>query len=703
MATVSFQLATVQPPLDQGSAQTSVPPAPQANMAQPQVASVQQDAVTLVGRTAEIQSNQDAAGGGSAAAGAYFNAERQSFRAANGSVQNQAVQTTPVRIKDETTLKNAQGSAESPDSLQNQNQPNNSGPAALSTTNTEIASAAAGGAASATGYSNAAASTPQQQLQELDQTLQEIGINPQSIALFNRMAMLLYANDPAALKVLVQALQSVSPQSLLSNTSATPQNSTTQSTVDTASQMLSASQPQSSSTEASPSGEPGYPQIYSNIASASAQTLQDQSVEIGDAITTQGQPTSPSFAQTSGISSYLQHLYITLAALGSQTGSGDASSPITQTGPFGYHGLVGARLRRYVLLFIGAHAKVDIMLYSYHTVTLRNHARILTSRKRGTCAYVGWHSECTLHKVVSNQLTIQKLVEVRGIGLHTAVPSRLRLLPAPPDTGIVFRRTDLDGFVIEAHVRNVARVSYATSLMKQGVLLSTTEHLLAALYSCGIDNIFAEIDALEVPILDGSSKPFIDMLREAGIRKQRKHRRYIRVVKPLEFKDGDRWMGIYPAEEFRVHCFVEYDRYNHPLLPPQEVEIAVDRESFIRELAPARTFGFVRDFPEMRAMGLIRGGSAENAVVLDETSILNGPLRFTDEFGRHKALDLIGDLALVGRPLQAKVVAHKAGHALHTQLVTRLLADRSLWTETTLDPVRIPAAVGSSLPAEASC
>src|SRR5579863_1407219 len=164
------------------------------------------------------------------------------------------------------------------------------------------------------------------------------------------------------------------------------------------------------------------------------------------------------------------------------------------------------------------------------------------------------------------QLTIQRPVGIDGLGLHTAVRSHVRLVPASADTGIVFRRTDLDGFEIEAHVRNVARVSYATSLMKHGVLLSTTEHLLAALYSCAVDNVFVEIDALEVPILDGSSKPFIELLAEAGIRKQRKQRRYIRVVKPLEFKDGDRWIGIYPAEEFRVHCFVEYDRYNHPLL-----------------------------------------------------------------------------------------------------------------------------------------
>ena len=281
---------------------------------------------------------------------------------------------------------------------------------------------------------------------------------------------------------------------------------------------------------------------------------------------------------------------------------------------------------------------------------------------------------------MSYQLTIQRPVQTSGVGLHTAVRSKLRLVPAPADTGIVFRRVDLDNFEIEAHVRNVARVSYATSLMRQGVLLSTTEHLLAALYSCGVDNVYVEIDALELPILDGSSKPFIELLAQAGTRKLRRQRRYIRVVKPLEFSDGDRRIGIYPADEFRVHCYVDYD---HPSVGPQEVEMVVDRESFSRELAPARTFGFMKDFSGLQAMGLIRGGSIENAIVLDQDSILNGPLRFPDEFGRHKALDLIGDLALVGRPLKARIVAHKAGHALHTQLVTRLLADRSLWTETT--------------------
>src|SRR5258706_1041508 len=277
------------------------------------------------------------------------------------------------------------------------------------------------------------------------------------------------------------------------------------------------------------------------------------------------------------------------------------------------------------------------------------------------------------------QTTIARPVSTKGLGLHTAVKSHLRFVPAPANTGIVFRRVDLDNFEIEAHVRNVARVSYATSLMKKGVLLSTTEHVLAALYSCGVDNVYIELDALELPILDGSAQPFIEMLAQAGIRRLRRRRRYLKVVKPLEVSQGGRRIGIYPADDFHVRCFVEYA---NPSVGAQEVKFRAIRESFSRMLAPARTFGFVQDFEGLRRMGLIRAGSLDNAIGLNESGVMNGPLRFPDEFGRHKALDLIGDLALVGHPLLARVEAHKAGHALHTQLVTRLLADSSLWTAT---------------------
>ena len=278
------------------------------------------------------------------------------------------------------------------------------------------------------------------------------------------------------------------------------------------------------------------------------------------------------------------------------------------------------------------------------------------------------------------QTTIHREVSIDGVGLHTGVRSHLQLVPAPADTGIVFRRTDLDYFPIEAHGLNVARVSYATSLMKQGVLLSTTEHLLAAIYSCGIDNIYIDIDAIEVPILDGSAEPFMQLLDHAGIRKLRKRRRYLRVAKPVEVVEDGRRIGIYPAEEFRVLCFVDFP---HPLVGQQEVEMVVNAESFRRVLSRARTFCFETDIEPLRAMGLIRGGSLENAIVLTSDGMLNGPLRYADEFGRHKALDLIGDLALVGLPLLGRVEAQKAGHSLHTQLVSRLLADPTSWEITT--------------------
>ncbi|MGH9711498.1 MAG: UDP-3-O-acyl-N-acetylglucosamine deacetylase, partial [Candidatus Acidiferrales bacterium] len=230
---------------------------------------------------------------------------------------------------------------------------------------------------------------------------------------------------------------------------------------------------------------------------------------------------------------------------------------------------------------------------------------------------------------MSYQLSIQRPVETEGVGLHTAVRSHIRLVPAPPDTGIVFRRVDLDNFEIEAHGRNVARVSYATSLMKNGVLLSTTDHLLAALYSCGIDNVYVEINALELPILDGSAQPFMDLLDRAGVRQLRRRRRYLKVVKPLEISEGDRRIGIYPAEEFRVRCYIEFP---HPMIGRQETEIAVTRDTFSRELASARTFTFTEDIDRLRAMGLIRGGSLENAIVLTPDGLLEGSLRFPNEF-----------------------------------------------------------------------
>jgi UDP-3-O-[3-hydroxymyristoyl] N-acetylglucosamine deacetylase len=294
------------------------------------------------------------------------------------------------------------------------------------------------------------------------------------------------------------------------------------------------------------------------------------------------------------------------------------------------------------------------------------------------------------------QNTIQREVSTAGIGLHTGVFGHLRLLPAPADRGIVFRRTDLDDFPIEASGSNVARVSYATSLMKQGVLLSTTEHLLAAIYSSGIDNIFIDIDSIEVPILDGSAEPFLQLLDQAGIRRLRRRRRYLKIIKPVEVIEQDRRIGIYPGDEFRVQCYVDFP---HPLVGQQQIEIVVLPDTFRQLLARARTFCFERDIEPLRSMGLIRGGSLDNAIVLTNDGVMNGPLRFTDEFGRHKALDLIGDLALVGLPLLGRVEAYKAGHALNTQLVSRLLADSSSWDITTEEEAFAESRVMAEAPA----
>ncbi len=254
----------------------------------------------------------------------------------------------------------------------------------------------------------------------------------------------------------------------------------------------------------------------------------------------------------------------------------------------------------------------------------------------------------------------------------------MRLLPAAPGTGIVFRRIDLDGFCVEAISRNVAKVSYATSLMKQGVLISTTEHLLSAFIGCGIDNAIVELDNLELPLLDGSAQPFVDMVQTAGVKRLRRKRTYIRIIKAVEVREGNKFIGIYPAEGYSVSYTIDFP---HPLIGLSSFEVELSDGAYVREIAPARTFGFLRDEKALRNMGLIRGVSPENAVVLSDTGVTNGPLRFRDEFVRHKVLDLIGDLALLGRRILGRVVADRAGHAMHTALVSKILRDRSVWEE----------------------
>ena len=269
-----------------------------------------------------------------------------------------------------------------------------------------------------------------------------------------------------------------------------------------------------------------------------------------------------------------------------------------------------------------------------------------------------------------------------GVGLHSGAPVNLSVLPAPAGTGIVFHRTDLDGFQIEASGRNVARVSYATSLMKKGVLISTTEHLLSAFIGAGIDNAIVELDNLELPILDGSARPFVEMIQKAGVRRQRKARTYLRIVREIELREGDKFIAVYPANTYSVSYSINFP---HPLIGRQTFCVQLTNGSYLREIAPARTFGFVHEAEAMRQQGLIRGVSTENAIVMDRTKVLNPPLRFPDEFVRHKVLDLIGDLALIGKQILGSVVADRAGHAMHTALVSRILRDKSYWEETALE------------------
>lgn len=281
------------------------------------------------------------------------------------------------------------------------------------------------------------------------------------------------------------------------------------------------------------------------------------------------------------------------------------------------------------------------------------------------------------------ETTLQRPVEVSGIGLHTGVPVKIRVTPAPVSTGIVFLRTDLDNFPIPASWRHVAKVSYATSLMRQSVLISTTEHLLSTFYSLGIDNAFIEIDNLEVPILDGSGLPFVEMIREAGMKQYRRKRKYLRIRRPISVEDKGKRITILPDERFRLTCDVQFD---HPMVGRQGLEMDVTPERYAEQLAPARTFGFEYELDQMRNMGLIRGASLENAVCFDRTGVLNpGGLRFPDEPCRHKALDLIGDLALLGKPLLGHVIAERAGHAMHAALVNRIMSDPSVYEILTFD------------------
>ena len=280
------------------------------------------------------------------------------------------------------------------------------------------------------------------------------------------------------------------------------------------------------------------------------------------------------------------------------------------------------------------------------------------------------------------ETTVCRAVEAAGVGLHSGVSVRIRILPAPVSTGIVFVRTDLDNFPVPASWRHVARVSYATSLMRQGVLISTTEHLLSVFYSMGVDNAYVEIDNLEVPILDGSGLPFVALIREAGIREHRRQRRYLRIRQQVSVEDKGKRISILPDDAFRLTCDTNYP----PPIGRQSLEMEVTPERYAEEIAFARTFGWEADLNQMRDMGLIRGASLENALCFNAQGALNPEgMRAPDECCRHKALDLIGDLALLGRPLLGHVIAERAGHAMHAALVARIMSVPSLYEILTFD------------------
>lgn len=276
-----------------------------------------------------------------------------------------------------------------------------------------------------------------------------------------------------------------------------------------------------------------------------------------------------------------------------------------------------------------------------------------------------------------NQTTLANSINTFGIGLHTGVEVNLTLKPAPENTGYIFVRTDLDNFEIPASVEYISHCSYATTLLRKGVLLSTCEHLLSALRGFGLDNCFIELDNIEVPILDGSSENWIELLENTGIIEQNAPRHYLKILEKVEFEQGDRKMSVEPSDKFEIDCVIDFP---HPFINRQIYHFELKNGSFGREIASARTFGFTQEIEMLRKANLALGGSLDNAIVLTQDGMLNeNPLRFNDEFVRHKILDIIGDIALLGMPVLGKITAEKSGHAVHASLMSKLLKTESAW------------------------
>ena len=278
---------------------------------------------------------------------------------------------------------------------------------------------------------------------------------------------------------------------------------------------------------------------------------------------------------------------------------------------------------------------------------------------------------------MSAQRTLKRPTSCAGIGLHSGRKVTLSLKPAAAGSGIRFRRSDLGGLEVPAAVNHVGAINYATGLMRDAVRVDTVEHLLAALVSLGIDNVVVELNSPEVPIMDGSAAPFVYLIQEAGVRALEAPRRFLKVRRPISLTRGDKRIALYPSDHFKVTYSIAFD---HPLLQHQSMTLEINEETFADEIAPARTFTFLKEVEMLRQQGLALGGSLENAIVIGETGVLNGRLRFEDEFVRHKILDVIGDMALLGYPLVGHLVAHRGGHALHTEFAAHVLEDPDAWT-----------------------
>ncbi len=284
------------------------------------------------------------------------------------------------------------------------------------------------------------------------------------------------------------------------------------------------------------------------------------------------------------------------------------------------------------------------------------------------------------------QRSLKNIIRATGVGLHTGDKVYLTLRPAAPNTGIVFRRVDLPEPVeIKAAPDHVHDTRLSSTLEYNGVRVGTVEHLMSALAGLGIDNIYIDLSASELPIMDGSAGPFVFLLQSAGIIEQNALKKFIRVKKPVEVHDGDKWVRFEPYNGFKMDFTIDFA---HPVFEHSSQRVAIDfaENSYVKEISRARTFGFMREVEALRAMGLARGGSLDNAVVLDEYRILNSDgLRYEDEFVRHKVLDAIGDLYLLGHPLIGAFYAHKSGHALNNRLLRTLLADNTAWEYATFD------------------